>query len=102
VAALNDPYRHELRHFQDLFLPSVKLTGKERVGARLRRRHDAPRITDGAASPLGSRETGGAENGQSRKPSRSTFSSNVPTPHPEVLAERPGDSRATARDAADR
>src|SRR5262249_23606036 len=29
--------------FQNLFLPSVKLLGKERVGARLRRRYDAPR-----------------------------------------------------------
>jgi hypothetical protein len=28
---------------QNLFLPSVKLIGKERVGARLRRRYDAPR-----------------------------------------------------------
>jgi hypothetical protein len=43
VAALNDLYRHELRLFQNLFLPSVKLLGKERVGARLRRRYDAPR-----------------------------------------------------------
>ncbi len=43
VAALNDLYRHELRHFQNLFLPSVKLVCKERVGARLRRRYDAPR-----------------------------------------------------------
>jgi hypothetical protein len=29
--------------FQNLFLPSVKLRGKERVGARGRRRYDAPR-----------------------------------------------------------
>jgi hypothetical protein len=43
VAALNDLYRHELRLFQNLFLPSVKLQGKERVGARLRQRYDAPR-----------------------------------------------------------
>jgi hypothetical protein len=43
VAALNALYRHELRLFQNLFLPSVKLVGKERVGARLRRRYDAPR-----------------------------------------------------------
>jgi hypothetical protein len=42
VAALNDLYRHELRLFQNLFLPSVKLQRKERVGARLRRRYDAP------------------------------------------------------------
>jgi hypothetical protein len=43
VAALNDLYRHELRLFQNLFLPSVKLQGKARVGARLRRQYDAPR-----------------------------------------------------------
>jgi hypothetical protein len=43
VAALNALYRHELRLFQNLFLPSVKLVQKERVGARLRRRYDAPR-----------------------------------------------------------
>jgi hypothetical protein len=42
VAALNDLYRHELRLFQNLFLPSVKLQRKVRVGARLRRRYDAP------------------------------------------------------------
>jgi len=35
--------RHELRLFQNLFLPSVKLVRKERVGARLRRLYDAPR-----------------------------------------------------------
>ncbi|HEV8310166.1 MAG TPA: integrase [Methylomirabilota bacterium] len=43
VAALNALYRHELRLFQNLFLPSVKLQRKERVGARLRRHYDAPR-----------------------------------------------------------
>jgi hypothetical protein len=43
VAALNTLYRHELRLFHNLFLPSVKLRTKERVGARLRRRYDAPR-----------------------------------------------------------
>jgi len=43
VGALNALYRHELRLFQNLFLPSVKLVGKERVGVRLRRRYDLPR-----------------------------------------------------------
>ena len=42
-AAIHALYRHELRLFQNLFLPSVKLIRKERVGARLRRRYDAPR-----------------------------------------------------------
>ena len=43
LAAINALYRHELRLFQNLFLPSVKLVGKLRVGSRLRRRYDAPR-----------------------------------------------------------
>jgi hypothetical protein len=43
VAALNALYRQELRLFHNLFLPSVKLLGKERVGARVRRRYDVPR-----------------------------------------------------------
>jgi hypothetical protein len=43
LTAINDLYRHELRLLQNLFLPSVKLVRKERVGARVRRRYDAPR-----------------------------------------------------------
>ncbi|HET7877055.1 MAG TPA: integrase [Methylomirabilota bacterium] len=42
VAALNALYTGELRLLQNLFLPSVKLVRKERVGARVRRRYDAP------------------------------------------------------------
>src|SRR5437773_4986747 len=42
-AAIHALYRHELRLFQNLFLPSVKLLAKQRVGARVRRRYDAPR-----------------------------------------------------------
>ncbi len=42
LAAINALYRNELRLFQNLFLPSVKLVRKERVGSRLRRRYDAP------------------------------------------------------------
>jgi len=41
--AIHALYRHELRLFQNLFLPSVKLLAKQRVGARVRRRYDAPR-----------------------------------------------------------
>jgi hypothetical protein len=41
VTALNTVYA-ELRLFQNLFLPTVKLVRKERVGARTRRRYDAP------------------------------------------------------------
>jgi hypothetical protein len=42
LAALNDLDDNELRRLQNLFLPSVKLMGKTRVGSRLRRRYDAP------------------------------------------------------------
>lgn len=42
IEALNDLYRNELRLFQNLFLPSVKLERKVRVGSRLRRRYQAP------------------------------------------------------------
>jgi hypothetical protein len=41
VAAMNDVYA-DLRLLQNLFLPSVKLASKERVGARLRRRYGPP------------------------------------------------------------
>jgi len=41
--AIHRLYRGDLRLFQNLFLPSVKLLRKERVGARVRRRYDAPR-----------------------------------------------------------
>ena len=41
-AAIHQLYRGELRLLQNLFLPSVKLVGKTRVGARVRRRYEAP------------------------------------------------------------
>ena len=40
--AMNDLYGQELRLFHNLFLPSVKLARKERIGSRLRRRYEAP------------------------------------------------------------
>ena len=42
LAAINQLY-DDLRLLQNLYLPSVKLLEKRRVGARLRRRYDAPR-----------------------------------------------------------
>ncbi len=42
VAAMNALYRQELRLFQNVFLPSVKLVRKVRVGSRLRRVYDRP------------------------------------------------------------
>jgi hypothetical protein len=40
--AMNDLYRNELRTLQNLFLPSMKLVNKERVGSKLKRRYDKP------------------------------------------------------------
>ena len=42
LQAINALYRRELRLFQNLFLPSVKLVRKQRVGSRIRRRYDHP------------------------------------------------------------
>lgn len=42
LQAINDLYRNELRLFQNLFLPSVKLESKLRIGSRLRRRYQTP------------------------------------------------------------
>jgi hypothetical protein len=42
LAAINALY-DDLRLMQNLYLPSVKLIEKRRVGTRIRRRHDAPR-----------------------------------------------------------
>ncbi len=41
--AMNDLYRNELRTFQNLFLPSMKLLSKVRVGSKLKRRYDKPK-----------------------------------------------------------
>jgi hypothetical protein len=43
VDAVNELYRHELRWFQNLFQPSVKLVSKTMVGSKLVRRYDEPR-----------------------------------------------------------
>jgi len=43
VAAINDLYSQELRLWLNLFLPSVKLLKKVRVGSRVRRVYDAAR-----------------------------------------------------------
>ncbi len=40
VEAINDLYRHELRLWLNLYLPSVKLVKKPRVGSKLRRVYD--------------------------------------------------------------
>ncbi len=42
IEAINDLYRHELRLWLNLYLPSVKLVKKTRVGSKLRRVYDAP------------------------------------------------------------
>jgi transposase InsO family protein len=43
VAAMNDLYAQELRLWLNLFLPSVKLVKKVRVGSKVRRVYDGPR-----------------------------------------------------------
>ena len=40
--AMNDLYQNELRILQNLFLPSMKLVEKSRVGSKLKRRYDKP------------------------------------------------------------
>lgn len=42
LEAMNDLYRYELRLFQNLFQPSVKLLKKVRVGSKLKRIYNAP------------------------------------------------------------
>jgi transposase InsO family protein len=42
VQALNDLYRNELRLLMNLFMPSMKLKSKKRVGSRLKRVYDKP------------------------------------------------------------
>lgn len=42
VDAMNDLYKNELRLFMNLFLPSVKLKEKKRVGSKLTRVYDTP------------------------------------------------------------
>jgi hypothetical protein len=39
--AINDLYRHELRLWMKLYLPSVKLVKKVRVGSKMRHIYDA-------------------------------------------------------------
>jgi hypothetical protein len=41
-AAMNDLYRNELRILMNVFLPSVKLLRKERIGSKLRRHYGPP------------------------------------------------------------
>ena len=50
VAAINDLYCGELRLWLNLYLPSVKLVKRVRVGAKVRRVYDAPQTHPGSAS----------------------------------------------------
>jgi hypothetical protein len=43
LEAMNDLYRNELRLFQNLFQPSVKLVKKVHIGSRLKRLYDKPK-----------------------------------------------------------
>jgi len=40
--AVNELYQNELRIFQNLFLPAMKLSKKTRVGSKLKRHYDKP------------------------------------------------------------
>lgn len=42
VDAMNDLYRNELRLFLNLFMPSMKLLRKERIGSKVKRVYDNP------------------------------------------------------------
>lgn len=42
IEAMNDLYQNELRILQNLFLPSMKLLEKTRIGSTLKRRYDKP------------------------------------------------------------
>jgi hypothetical protein len=43
LEAINNLYRNELSIWQNLFLPSMKLLEKARIGSKLKRRYDQPR-----------------------------------------------------------
>lgn len=57
VAAINDLYRNELRWFQNIFQPSVRLIKKVRIGSKYRRKYDEAQtpldrvIASGAGKP---------------------------------------------------
>ncbi len=44
LAAINDLYRNELRWFQNIFQPSMRLLEKVRVGARVKRKYDTAKM----------------------------------------------------------
>src|SRR5256885_12130160 len=54
VEAMNDLYRNELRILQNLFLPSMKLLEKTRIGSKLKRRYDKPKTPDRKSTRLNS------------------------------------------------
>ena len=43
VDTMNDLYKNELRLFMNLFLPSMKLLEKERIGSKSKRKYDNPK-----------------------------------------------------------
>jgi transposase InsO family protein len=58
IEAINDLYRQELRWLLNLYLPSVKLVKKTRVGSKLRRVYDVPRTPLERVARSGSAEPG--------------------------------------------
>jgi len=94
--AINHLDRNELRWFQNLFLPSVKLACKERVGSRLRRPYQAPQTPRQRLVASGGRrcgEAGGAA--ATAQPPRSVSAlGNHGGPAEEDLHSQPGGPRA--------
>jgi len=58
IEAINDLYRQELRWLLNLYLPSVKLVKKTRVGSKLRRVYDVPQTPLERVARSGSAEPG--------------------------------------------
>ena len=58
IEAINDLYRQELRWLLNLYLPSVKMLKKTRLGSKLRRVYDAPQTPLERVASSGSAEPG--------------------------------------------
>ncbi len=93
LTAMNDLYRNELRLFQNLFLPSVKLVKKIRVGSRVRRSYDRPQTplervqacpeADRVKrSPSSSRSATVLTRSSSPRPSTRSWNASMPSPIP--------------------
>src|SRR5262249_56479859 len=78
VEAINAVYRQELRWWMNLYLPSVKLVKKVRVGSKLRR----------GCSPAPAPWGGGAGRGRAEVPPGGGHKKTAATPDPACLRHR--------------